>query len=249
MSALEKLTLSLSTENRTTFIDGIHLNNEIESRMPYLSTFIFNILTYHVHFSEDNRPSADDIRSTFIQGRPFDCYVDYNCGGRCRCHIYSLPLSLIYLQGITNNFPGGEFLHVRILSVVDTMRPFEQEFFERITRSFPLLKSFTVFNLREQKRSQQYLDNEQVSSFVEYSHLTELDLRDTHIDYVEQFLKNTRIYLPYLHVIRVPYEHLTFVTKNFTNNATRLNCAKVKRVITEETMVHSKDFYLYFPSL
>jgi hypothetical protein len=129
------------------------------------------------------------------------------------------------------------------------MCPFEHEFFERIARSFPLLNNITVFNQRKQKRSRQCLDHEQVASVVEYSHLTELDLRYAHIDYVEQFLINTRIYLPHLNVIRVQYQHLTIVTENFTNNATRLNCAKVKRVITEEAMVHSKDFYLYFPSL
>ncbi len=249
MSALKKLTLSLSIENRTTFIDGIHLNNDIQSRMPYLSTFIFNILTCNVNFSEDYRPSADDIRCTFIQGTSFDCYVDYNSRGHGRCHVYSLPLPIIYFSGITNNFPGGQFIHVRILTVVDTMRPFEHEFFERITRSFPLLNSFTVVNLLEQKQSRQCLDHEQVSSGVEYSHLTELNLRYAHIDYVEQFLINTRIYLPHLNVIHVQYDYLTYVTENFINNATRLNCAKVKYVSIEEAMVHSKDFYLYFPSL
>ncbi len=249
MCALEKLTISLSVKNRTSFIDGIHLNNEIRSRMPYLSTFIFNILTYEVHFSEDYRPSANDVRHTFSQGTSVDCYVDYDLRGQGRCHVYSLPLPITYVHGITNNFPGGQFIHVRILLVIDTMCPFEHEFFERIARSFPLLNNITVFNQRKQKRSRQCLDHEQVASVVEYSHLTELDLRYAHIDYVEQFLINTRIYLPHLNVIRVQYQHLTIVTENFTNNATRLNCAKVKRVITEEAMVHSKDFYLYFPSL
>jgi hypothetical protein len=249
MSASEKLTISLWIENRTTFIDGIHLNNEIRSRMPYLSIFIFNILTHYVQFSEYYRPLADDIRRTFIQGTSVDCYVDYNSRGQGRCHVYSLPLPIIFFHGITNNFPGGQFIHVRILYVIDTLRPFEHEFFERITRSFPLLDSLTMFNQREQKRSRQCLDHEQVSSVVEYSQLTKLDLHYAHIDYVEQFLVNTRIHLPHLNVIGVQYEHLTVVTKTFTNNATRLNCAKVKRVITEEAMVHSKDFYLYFPSL
>ncbi|CAF2974870.1 unnamed protein product, partial [Rotaria sp. Silwood2] len=202
--------------------------------MPYLATFIFNIFTYNVHFSEDYRPSADDIRRTFIQGTSFDCYVDYNSRGKGRCHAYSLPLPITDLHGITNNFPRGQFIHVRILTVIDTMCPFEHEFFERITRSFPLLNSFTVFNQLEQKRSWQCLDHEQVSSVVEYSHLTELDLHYAHIDCVKQFLINTKIYLLHRDVIRVKYKHLTIVTENCTNNATRLNCAKVKRVITEE---------------
>jgi hypothetical protein len=248
MSALEKLTISLSTENRTAFIDVTHLNNEIRNRMSNLSTFIFNILTYNVHFSEDNRPSTDDVRRTFIQETSFDCYVDYNRRELGRCHIYSLPLPLTYLHGITNHFPGGQFIHVRFLTVLDIMRPFEHEFFKRINRSFPLLKRLTVFNHLEQKRSQQCLDHEQAIPIVEYSHLTELDLDHAHIDYVEQFLINTRIYMSHLHVIHVQYEHLTTVTKNFTNDAARLNCAKVKRVFTKEVMVHSQDFHVYFPS-
>ena len=249
MSALEQLTMSLYVENRTSFIDGLHLNNEIQSRMPNLSTFIFNIHTNNVHFSEDDRPSSDNIRRTFIQGTSFDCYVDYDWSGAGRCHIYSLPLPLTHFHGITNNFPGGQFIYVRTLCVIDTMCPFEHEFFQRISHSFPLLRSISVFNLLEQKRSEQCLDDERVSSIVEYSHLTELDLEYAHSDYVEQFLVDTRISLPRLNVLRVQYEHLTMVTENFTNNAPRLNCAKVKRLITEVTMVHSKEVYSYFPSL
>ena len=249
MCALEKLTISLSVKDRTSFIDGVHLRNEIENQMPHLSTFIFNIFTHNVLFSETNRPSSDDIRGTFIQGTSGDCYVDYHLNGLGRCHIYSIPLPLTDFHGITNNFPGGQFSHVRVLYVTDTVRPFEHEFFQRISRSFPLLKSITVFNRLEQTRSEQSSDDEQVSSVVEYSHLIDLDLHHASIDYVEQFLIETRTVLPRLNSLRMEYEHLITVTKNFTNNTTRLNCSNVKRLITEEMMVHSKDVYFYFPSL
>jgi hypothetical protein len=36
-------------------------------------------------------------------------------------------MSITYSHGITNNFPGGQFIHVRILSMIDSMRPFEHE--------------------------------------------------------------------------------------------------------------------------
>ncbi|CAF3672654.1 unnamed protein product [Rotaria sp. Silwood1] len=45
MSQLEKLTLSLYAHGRTSFIDGTHLNNDIIRKMPYLHTFIFDIVT------------------------------------------------------------------------------------------------------------------------------------------------------------------------------------------------------------
>ena len=249
MSALEKLTLSLLVKDRTSFIDGLHLHNEIENKMPYLSTFVFNIFTHNVLFSGTNRPSSDDIRRTFTQATSADCYADYNWDGQGRCHVYSLPLPLTHLHGITNSFPGGEFIHVRSLYVIDAMCPFEHEFFRRITRSFPLLRSITVINLLKQKRSQKCLDDEQVSSIVEYPYLTELDLEDAHMNYVEQFLIDTRICLPRLNFLRVQFEHLRRVTENFTNNSTRLNCIKVKHLITEVTMVHSNDVYSSFSSL
>ena len=154
-----------------------------------------------------------------------------------------------HIHGITNSFPGGQFIHVRSLYVVDGLHPFEHDFSPRISRSFPLLRSLYIVNLVEQKRSESCLNDEQTSSIVEYPHLTELDVEDAHINYVEQFLIDTRMSLPRLNVLRVPYEHLKMVTKNFTNNATRLNCGKVTRLITQETMAYSKDVYLYFPSL
>ena len=250
MSALESLTISLSVIDRTSFIDGVHLNNEIENRMPHLTTFIFNIHTHNVPFSEDDRrPSSYDTRRTFIQGTFANCYVDYCLNGLGQCHVYSVPLPLTNFHGVTNQLPGGQFPHVRVLYVTDTVRPFEHEFFLRISRSFPFLKSITVFNRLEQTRSEQCLDDGQVSSIVEYSNLIELDLHYASIDYMEQFLIHTRTHWPRLNSLRVQYEHLTRVTENCTNNATRLNCAKVKRLITEVTMVHSKDVYSYFPSL
>lgn len=175
MCALEKLTISLSVENRSRFIDVIDLH-EIEKKIVYLSTFVFNIFTYFVSFSDGSyRPSSDDIKRTFISGTFVDCYVDYG-----RCHVYSLPLQVTHLQGITNNFPGGQFLYVRTLYVMDAIFPFEHEFFRRISCSFPLLRSMGVVNLTEQKRSKQCLDNEQLLSIVEYSHLTELDVGYVH---------------------------------------------------------------------
>ena len=55
--------------------------------------------------------------------------------------------------------------------------------------------------------------------------------------------------LPQLTVLEVQYEDLQIVTNNFTRDATRSNCARVNRVIFNKTIVHSKEFYLYFPLL
>jgi len=248
MSQLEQLTLSLGVFERTTFIDGTHLNNEILSQMSHLHGFIFDIVTHFV-FSNEERKSINDIRSTFVQD--VDCYIDYLPNGRGRCHVYSLPFTRGYFQNINNNFPGGIFMSVRTLSVIDHKCPFEHGFFKRISRSFPLLNHLTVFNTIQQneKRARQSYDYERTSSIVEFSHLSQLDLDYSHVDYVEQFLLDTNTHLPYLDQLRIEYEHLITVTKNFTSNATRVNCAKLKRLMFNQSMVHSKDFYFYFPLL
>jgi hypothetical protein len=90
------------------------------------------------------------------------------------------------------------------------------------------------------KRTRQLVDYKQTSSIVEFCHLSRLDFEDVRIDYVEQFL---------LDHLCIRYEHLIIVTQNFTSDAARANCSKVKRLIIREQIVRSKDFYLYFPLL
>jgi hypothetical protein len=71
-----------------------------------------------------------------------------------------------------------------------------------------------------------------------------------HIDYVEQFLNETKTHLPRLTKLTVNYNHLTIVTENFTRDTTRLNCITVKELYVGEAIVeHSKDSYVYFPLL
>ncbi|CAM4986823.1 unnamed protein product, partial [Rotaria socialis] len=89
----------------------------------------------------------------------------------------------------------------------------------------------------------------QLYSIVEYPYLISLCILVSHIDYVEQFLNETKTHLPHLTKLRVDYDQLAVVTNNFTRDTTRLNCAKVKQLIIEKTLVHSKDFNVYFPLL
>ncbi len=223
--------------------------------MPYLHTFIFDIVTEHVNINQHLKPSPDDIRRTFIErGYSADCYIDYDYIGSGRCHVYSLPFEMDCIYYITHGFPGGIFRNVRALSLRDFSHSFEHEFFARIARSFPLLSRLTLYNRTEQKEKplHQLVKPEEASSMIEYSHLVELYYNhDVHIDYVEQFLSNLNTRLPCLSKLHVKYEQLVTVTENFTRNTTRMNCAKLKRIKfdNEVKTVHSKDFYLYFPLL
>jgi hypothetical protein len=111
MTYLEKLALSLRVHGRTTFIDGTYLNNYILSKMPHLHTFTFNIATEYVLINQQPKPSADDIRRTFIErGYSADCYIDYDYIDSGRCHVYSLPFEMDCICHITHGFPGGMFV-------------------------------------------------------------------------------------------------------------------------------------------
>jgi hypothetical protein len=137
-------------------------------------------------------------------------------------------------------------MNVGVLCLRDEYDSFEHSFFAKISHSFPLLRRLIMHNKIEQKGK-----FEEVSSIIEFSHLVELNCTHVHINYVEQFLSDLNTRLPSLIKLHVRYEHLETITENFRRTATRINCAKLKSIkfYDEITMVHSKDFYLYFPLL
>jgi len=219
--------------------------------MPYLQSFIFDIVTETVEINKESLPSSYDIRRTFIQrGQHVDCYVDYyRTSGRC--HIYSLPFVMERMHAVTNNFAGGRFMSVRSLGVSDSIRPFEHEFFARIARAFSLLNSLRVFNgYRQREKLTHQLNEDEETSIIQYSHLIELSLSLIHIDYVKRFLLDSNTRLPCLNKLHVNYDKSKIVTENFTSPATRANCAKLKHITFDSIKkLYSKNFYRYFPLL
>ncbi|CAF5140108.1 unnamed protein product, partial [Rotaria sp. Silwood1] len=161
------------------------------------------------------------------------------------------PFAFDRLEAIGNIFGKTAFKYVTYLLVEDIL-PFNHEFFIWIGRAFPLLNIFRVINEESQSCCNLNTfssDNNRSNPIAEYPHLTVLDLRNTHFGYVEQFLNETKTYLPCLTELTVFYTNLRIATKNFTREETRRNCAKVKQLFMVIPLVHSKDFYLYFPSL
>jgi hypothetical protein len=195
-------------------------------------------------------PSFDDIRRTFIErGYNIDGYIDCKKDLNMiwsRCHVYSIPSNMEYIQIISHSFPGGIFMNVRVLCMRDQYDSFEHSLFTKISYSFPLLQRLSIHNKIQQKEK-----SKKVSSIIEFSHLLELNYSYADINYVEQFLSDLNTRLPSLTKLCIQYEHLVKVTENFTSNTTRINCAKLKSIQFdgEMTIVHSKEFYLYFPLL
>ncbi|CAF4269094.1 unnamed protein product [Adineta steineri] len=258
MPYLEKLTLYLHIKGRNTVVDSTYIQHDILDSMPQLHSFTFYICTYVKAVDLSYKLSSEDIQQTLTNIRQQHAtsivnYIPYgiNPSWFAVCSIFSLPFQFDYLKHLGNKFPNIVFSYVTFLLVEDT-NPFQHEFFIRIARSFPLLKYLHIDN-----REPQVLDglitfssdNCQLHSIIEYHHLTRLDMRYAHTDYLEQFLNETKAFVPCLTELKVYVDHLKTVTKNFTRKETRRNCANVKRIDTLGTLIYRKDVFLYFPSL
>jgi len=249
MTHVEKLFLSLRVGRKNSFIDGAYLYNNIHSQMPHLDTFHFDIVTDHVLINEQQpKVTSNHIRRTFMErGYHVDCYTDYRVFGTGRCHVYSVPSQMERICPITRSFSDGMLNNVRALRMKDYFHSFEHKLFIQISHSFPSLSRLMVSNTNKQEEKHE----EKSSIIIRFPRLIELEYSGVHIDYVEQFLSDLNTCLPCLKKIHISYKQLANVTENFTRNMTRMNCAKLKHIIFDQNieMAHTKDYYLYFPSL
>ena len=234
MFNLQKLGLHLEIRERQTFVDGNDLKRNIIDHMPQLTKFSFNIHSSVRLHNPIDVPSDEDIQHTFTDfkySQVTTCVNYFSELGYGQCHVYSFPFTMRCYEHLANNFPGGLFKCVREVSLYDE-EPFEHEFFLRIAQAFPLMKKLTLNNCKPQKhkRCRKSKDNNQHSSIIRYPHLTDLILNEAHDDYVEQFLIDTKTYLPTNTYLLSDYRSIRKVTHNFTREATRMNCSKANYV-------------------
>jgi hypothetical protein len=252
MIYLEELSLYLDVDDRSTFIDGIHLKNEIFIHLPNLQVFTCNIVTNCEFMSNEMyMQSNNDIYRTFLNW-PYgqvDCYISHYPNNVAQSHIFSVPCSMTDIYRISYGFQGGLYRHARRLKLSDRIYPFKHDFFLRIARAFPFVTHLTVLNHRIPDNVDE--SNDQRTSIVEFHHLISLTIFFQRAIYVEQFLVDTNTHLPNLIDLTISYDNLVTVTKNFTRHATRRNCSKVQtlKFTTSTITVHPKDFYLHFPCL
>jgi hypothetical protein len=251
MSNLEQLGLYIAVWVDETFVDGNYLKTNIINRMPRLNQFTFSINSLMFINNKLNLPSTEDIQCTFIDF-PINAIISYINyfpeAGKGRCHIYSYPSEMEYYSDISNNFPGGLFNNVRVVSLFDE-HPFEHDFFLRIQESFPFMEELFLKNQKAQNRKQSYeLNNDHRNlSVIKYSFLNKLGLYSVHDDYIEQFLFDTKMYLPNNVILQIKYESLERVTHNFTRDATRINCAKINGLVLRGESTCSDSLEQYFP--
>ena len=161
-----------------------------------------------------------------------------------------MPFKATHFIHLTNSFRGYHFQFVLDLILYDT-RPFEHEFFERISHAFPFVRYLLVHNLKPQKKNHQTetVHDKQFFSKISFPYLFRLRLTNAHIDYANQLLHHTNAYISHVFTPSRSYEKLVTVTDNFTNDKTRDICGQLKRLVLDQLLVHPEHFYLYFSSL
>ena len=251
MSNLEKLGLFLSIYVEERFFDGNHLKQNILYPMSQLKQLTFDIRSVMYIRNVINLPSKEDIQRTFIGFHYPDivsCVDYFRERESAQCHVYSYPCLMPYYDDITNNFPGGFFPCVRVVSLYDEV-PFEHEFFMRIVRSFPFMENLSLMNRKSQNHKQfsESISQNQHISIVEYCYLTELDMDQVHDDYIEEFLLYSKTSFKNNILLHVDYKSLERVTHNFTREDTRMNCAKIKEMFLSGQKKYSKSIEDYFP--
>jgi hypothetical protein len=138
MSNLEKLDLSLVVWTNKTLVDGNNMKLNIINHMPLLNKFTFNIRSSTRFNNQFNLPSNEYIQQIFKDFKTkqiISSFDHFQKKEYSQCHIYSYPYQLKHYDNITNNFPGGIFECVRVVSLFDE-RPFEHEFFFKLLNHF-----------------------------------------------------------------------------------------------------------------
>ncbi|CAM4987915.1 unnamed protein product [Rotaria socialis] len=187
-------------------------------------------------------------RETFIDGNDLKRRI-INQEKITQCHIYSYPSLMPYCGSITNNFPGGLCKNVRTVLLYDEY-PFEHEFFLRIVQSFPYMQELCMSNLKSQNRKHSYQssnDNQNLS-VIKYFFLSELRIVNVHDDYMEEFLFDTKACLPKNVSLHLNSESLQRVTRYFTRDVTRMNCAKIDMLYLYGERKRSNSLQEYFPN-
>ena len=243
MSNLGQLSLYFITCN-SSIIDGNNLEVNIINHLTRLNNFTFDTRS-KIHFSQIVKfPSNEDIQNTFRNYRNdqiITCVDYFPKSEAFHCHIYSYPYTLTQYIYMSNSFHRGLFKCVRKIALFDEC-PFEHEFFLELAQSFPFIEELLVCNWEPQKNDKQQW------SIIEYPHLSELYFVQTHENYVEECLLNTKMCLLNNVSLHVSYDCLQRVTNNFTRDATRFNCSKIKAVhLHNQPEFCSEYLQEYFP--
>lgn len=246
MSNLEQLTLYLTVDRQTRFIEGNDLQEHVINYMPQLEKFLFNIHSTIVLNNQTNLLSNEDVANSLKDisyKKTISCVNYFFETNNGQCHIYSYPFTMTIYENLANNFPNGLFTCVREVSLYDEY-PFEYKFFLQVAQSFPLMEILTITNSKAQKNKR--CNTNENLPIINYHSLQCLTIDNSHDDYLEQFLVNTKTCLPDNVRLFVDYKSLKRVTKKLTRKTTRINCAKMRYLCFNRVFRLPKYFQDYF---
>ncbi|CAF4066198.1 unnamed protein product [Rotaria sordida] len=185
--------------------------------MPQLHTFIFYISTNNIIDASLPRQSNLDIQQTFtnINYGQTACVIDY-----------------------FNDIGLNAICHVYSL-------PFTFTRLEKITNGFPTILFDTNQAFQRLNDDDKWKSDENSSySVIEYSHLTSLDMTMADFGYIEQFLLETKTYLPcltHVNIISIRRQTINSIKRNAVIYGNVTNCSMNK--INKRTLLSK-----YIPS-
>ncbi len=194
--------------------------------MPQLYAFTFYITCENTLIDSAVCISNSDIQRTFSTfeheqvALVIDCFRSYTI----RCPFFSLAFKFNHIKTMTNKISNLVFNSVTHLPLRD-IDPFKHEFFVRFSRAFPFLQNFSIPNMIPPVLGSEkyHLGDKDWCSIIKYPHLIPLDIYDLSIYYVEHFLSETKTHLPRVTELKIRYEDLELVAKDFKRNET-MNC-------------------------
>ena len=221
--------------------------------MLRLSQLTFDIRSIMKMNNQTILPSKEDIQKTFesLQYTEIKSYINhFQNRNEYQCHVYTYPSQMSFYHYLSNQFPGGYYPYVSIVSLYDEY-PFEHQFFLQLVQSFPFIEKLVLSNNQSQqcKHSCQSKNANYHFSVVKYAHVIELHLNSINDDYIEEFLCDTKTSFRNNIRLHIPVNALSRVTKHFTRNDTRKNCAKVDSLFSWTDWTPSKSFEEYFSSI
>ena len=248
MTNLERLKTCLKVDICRGYVDSNYFYTHICCSLPKLNWLTFYIRSRRIFPNELDLSVLQALGEAFIVDGNVGirAYGDYFHENRiAQYHFYSIPSFNEFFCGISNRFPGGKFPFVRRISLIDE-QPFEDEFFSRISQSFPRIEKLSIVNSKGQNHRQSN-DDQSNHSPIKYDHLRRLILVNIHDHYLEKFLLKSKSHFLHQITLHVRYQSLKRVTNNFTTDQMRFNCDKINRLYFCDQYEHSDHLQEYFP--
>ena len=242
MLNLERLVLYLAVSRPSglSFITEVELYDDFLILMPLLRKFDFSI---HTFLRQQCTPTNIQDVSIRIGYKNSDSYVVENFViNEFAYHFYSLPYHFEFAYHLNNSFQFQRYMfdQVRLLTMSDE-KPYEKEFFRKVSQYFPFLNHLVIFNAKAPK------GKENTSTPITFTHLTILDIYRSHPDYAKQFLLKDTTALPCLKELHVEYDSFASLTNYFTLDADNLNCTHLSKIKMQKALVRSEESHSSLP--